>query len=326
MNVKCIVYVLGCLLLFCACEKKDKAITLPPKGEGQVLTLDMGENYEFQYFVSLQQQKIVHISRVDNWDLAFQTGDGAHGIFMNGGKGMAAFASGKTDFVSVNSSDTTNASQRWKVDQSVGILDSSALGDWKKNNFVYLIRLNTDGTQLRKLRIKYEDAFQYIIEVGDINTTIPAEITILKKKDQNYTYFSFALLNTVQGVEPENRNTWDLQATLYSYTFYDQSPPLPYVVNGFLTNPGLTFAHCDSSIGYANMNKEQATNLVYTNFLDIIGFNWKRYDIDKNLYTVNNKYTYVIKTKSNAYFKLRFLDFYSVDGVKGSPKFEFEPL
>lgn len=319
-------HILPLVFLFSSCEKKDKPIQLPPKGNGQVLTVDMGENYDFQYFVSLQEQKIVHISRIDNWDLAFQTGNNDHAIFLNGGKGMAAFTTGKTDFASVNASDTVESSKRWKVDQSVGIIDSAALGEWKNLNYVYMIRLDKAGKQVRKLKIKYEDAFQYIIQVGDINTEIPAEITVIKKKDQNYTYFSFSLLNIVENVEPPNRNTWDLQATLYSYTFYDQNPPLPYIVNGFLTNPGLTFAYCDSTTGYEAMTKEIASNLTFSDFLDVIGYDWKKYDIDQNLYSVDKRYTYVVKTKSNAYFKLRFLDFYSAGGVKGAPKFEFQPL
>ncbi len=317
-----------CLLIFAfsSCEKKDKPITLPPKGDGTVMQLDMGENYEYQYFVSLQEQKIVHISRMDNWDLAFQCGENDQGVFLNGGKGMAAFSCGKSDFAQVGFGDTLNAVERWKIDQSCGQLDSSAIGDWKNKNEVFLIRLDKEGKKIRKLKISYEDPFQYIIDVGDIQSTIPASITILKNPDQNYTYFSFGLLNTVSGVEPENRNTWDLQATLYSYTFYDQNPPLPYVVNGILTNPRLLFAYKDSVTGFNQVSKEFAQSLTFSNRLDVIGFDWKKYDIDNNLYTVDPRYTYILKTKQNAYFKLRFLDFYSTGGVKGSPKFEFKPL
>jgi len=313
-------------LFFSACEKKDKPITLPPKGDGSVLQLDMGENYEYQYFVSLQEQKIVHISRMDNWDLAFQCGESERGIFLNGGKGMAAFSCGKADFAQVGFSDTLHSSDRWKVDQSFGLLDSSAIGDWKNNNEVFLIRLDKEGKKIRKLKISYEDPYQFIIEVGDINSSSPASITVLKNKDQNYTYFSFGLLNTVSGVEPANRYSWDVQATLYSYTFYDQNPPLPYVVNGFLTNPSVLQAYKDSVTGYNQVTKEFAQSLTFSDRLDVIGFDWKKYNIDNNIYTVDPRYTYILKTKQNAYFKLRFLDFYSQSGVKGSPKFEFKPL
>ena len=309
-----------------ACEKKDKPISLPPKGNGSVMQLDMGENYEYQYFVSLQEQKIVHISRMDQWDLAFQTGGNEHGIFLNGGKGMAAMGTGKLSFSQVGPNDTLNAAQRWKVDQACGRIDSAAIGDWKNSDQVFLIRLDKEGKKVRKMKVTYEDPFQYIIEVGDVNSTVPAQITVLKNENQNYTYFSFPLLNTVNGVEPDNKNTWDLQATLYSFTFYDQEPPLPYVVNGFLSNPAEIKVYKDSVNGWDAVSKAFAEALTYSDRLDVIGFDWKKYNIDNNVYTVDTRYTYVVKTRQNAYFKLRFLDFYSPTGVKGSPKFEFVPL
>ena len=63
-----------------------------------------------------------------------------------------------------------------------------------------------------------------------------------------------------------------------------------------------------------------------SNHKDVTGFDWKKYDIDKNLYTVDSRYNYIVKTKSDSYYKLRFLDFYSASGIKGSPKFEFLQL
>lgn len=316
---------LGLSFFFTSCEKKDKPITLPPRGNGSLMQVDMGEKYEFQYFINLEEQKIVHISRMDNWDLAFQSDDAAHGIFLNGGKGMAAYATSKTNFAAVDYSDTANAAKRWKIDESCGLVDSSAFGEWKLSNQVYLVRLSQAGNQIRKIKITFENAYQYIIEVGDITSSAPASITILKNKNQNYTYFSFSLLNTVDNVEPD-KSTWDIQSTLFSTTFYDQNPPLPYIVNGFLINTPLVVAYKDSITGYGNINKSFATSLTYSSLRDVIGFDWKKYNIDNNIYSVDPRYTYIIKTRNKAYFKLRFLDFYSSTGIKGSPKFEFQPL
>lgn len=327
--VKTLRHLLRCLcltLLLSACEKKDKPLSLPPRGNGSVMQVHMGENYEYQYFVSLQTQEIVHISRLDQWDLAFQTGGNEHGIFLNGGKGMAAMSTGKLSFSQVGPADTLNAGLRWKVDQACGRIDSAAIGEWKNSKEVFLIRLDKGGKKVRKLKVSYEDSFQYIIEVGDLTSLVPAQITVLKNENQNYTYFSFPLLNTITGIEPGNKNSWDLQATQYSFTFYDQEPPLPYVVNGFLSNPAEIKVHKDSVSGWDAVNKAFAEALPYSDRLDVIGFDWKKYNIDNNVYTVDPRYTYVVKTRQNAYFKLRFLDFYSPAGVKGSPKFEFVPL
>lgn len=314
----------GCVLI--SCEPKDKPITLPPKGDGTVMQLDMGDKYEYQYYVSLDQQKIVYISRSDQWHLAFESGASSHGVFLNGGQGMAVIPTGKTAFADVGLQDTSSAAKRWRYDEQHGGIDSTAIGDWQTSNQVYIVRLNTQGNRLRKLKITYVDAFQYIIEAGDISALNGQPITILKKEKNNYTYFSFDLLKTVEGVEPDDHTTWDLQATLYSYVFYDQNPPLPYVVNGFLLNPNGTTAYKDSLTEHNSIDLNFANSVNFSGERDVIGFNWKSYDIDKNIYTIVAKYNFLVRTKTQSVYKLRFLDFYSASGVKGSPKFEFKRL
>jgi hypothetical protein len=315
-----------CVLGVMSCEKKEKPITLPPKGDGSVMQVDMGEKYEYQYYISLDDQKIVFVSRSDQWDLAFESASDKHAIYLNGGQGMAAIPTGKTQFANVTAADTSSAAKRWRYDEQHGGIDSTAFGDWLENEQVYIVRLNGTNNKLRKIKITYVDAFQYMIEAGDINAVQGQPITIVKKENNNYTYFSFDLLKTVDGVEPDDHRDWDLQATLYSYVFYDQNPPLPYVVNGILLNPLSTTAYKDS------LNDYNAIDLAFTNGLnlsadrDVIGFNWKSYDIDKNVFTVVPKYSFIVKTKTQSIYKLKFLDFYSSTGVKGSPKFEFKRL
>lgn len=81
MNFKHLLLVSLSILLFSACEKKETPITLPPKGDGAVMQVDMGETYEYQYFINLQTQQIVHISPISNWDLALQCGENDSAIF-----------------------------------------------------------------------------------------------------------------------------------------------------------------------------------------------------------------------------------------------------
>jgi len=314
------------LVLLASCEKKEKPITLPAKGDGQVMQVDMGETYEFQYFISLEQQKIVHISRPDTWDLAFQSGVDQHSVFLNGGKGMAAYNTGKTNFEDVSFPDTLQAKSQWTYDSPTGKEDSSSIGDWKAKNMVYLIKVNETGSKLRKLKITYEDPFQYIISVGDISSSVPGSITIVKNQSCNFTYFSFDLLTTINNVEPA-KDQWDIQITRYNYTFFDQHPALHYIVNGVLLNPSNTFAYKDSVTDYNTINTSFATAATLSQNRDAIGFDWKFYDIaGSGLFSIIKKYNYIVKNHNDHYFKLRFLDYYSPTGVKGSPKFEFFQL
>jgi hypothetical protein len=314
-------------LFLTACEKKEKPITLPIKGDGQMLQVNMGETYKYQFYINLEEQKIVHVSKIDSWDLALQSGSNDDAIFLNGGKGMAAYNTNKTAFQDVSFADTLQAKSQWSYDSPTGLSDSSAIGDWKTSRPVYLIRLDETGSKVRKLQITYEDQFQYTLAVGDISSTIPATITVVKDPTCNFTYFSFSLLTTVADVEPA-KSTWDLQITKYNYTFYEENPPLRYIVNGVLLNPTSTFAYKDSLTTYNAINVDFATSVPLSNLRDVIGYDWKFIDFTATnpTYTIINKYNYIVKNQNNHFFKLHFLDFYSPTGIKGSPKFEFYQL
>ncbi|HQW46436.1 MAG: HmuY family protein [Bacteroidetes bacterium] len=312
-------------VLLSSCEKKDTSIILPPKGNGTAMQVDMGENYDYQYFISLQQNSIVHISPTKNWDLAFSCDPNSHAIFLNGAKLMSGINTHKLKMTDVGSSDTTDKSKSWTYDNASGNIDSTVIGDWKQNNEVYIIKLSNTNNHVRKIKIISSDIFEYTLQVAELNATNFTTIKIPKKATQNYTYFSFDLLTEVPNVEPD-KDTWDLQVTLFNYTFYDQNPILPYVVNGVLINPNGTTAYKDSLSVYNNIDAAFALSVPLSPAKDVIGFDWKKYDIDKNLYTVDNRYSYIVKTKSQSYFKLHFLDFYGPTGIKGSPKFEFEQL
>ena len=177
-----------------------------------MLQVDMGDEYTYQFFINLETQKVVHVSPVDNWDLAMQSGSSQQTIFLNGGKGMAAYNTQKTKFSDVGYADTNQAKVAWNYDSPTGIADSAALFNAASLQTVYLVKLDANGTKIRKFQVVYADAFEYQIAVGDINSSIPAILTIIKNGNCNFTYFSFDLLTTVTNVEPD-KNTWDIEIT-----------------------------------------------------------------------------------------------------------------
>lgn len=144
-----------------ACLKKETPITLPPKGDGDVMQLDMGENYERQYFVSLRSNEVVHSSKIADWDFAFQCGADDYGVLLNGGKGMAAVSSGQNQFGAIGFADTNGLGQQWQIDLPCGTMDSLVLRHWRNKNPVYWIRLDKTGNKLAKLQILRHDAFLF---------------------------------------------------------------------------------------------------------------------------------------------------------------------
>ena len=53
---------------------------------------------------------------------------------------------------------------------------------------------------------------------------------------------------------------------------------------------------------------------------------WKEFNFETNLYSVKDNINFVIRDFEGKYYKMRFIDFYNSQGLKGYPKFELEEL
>ena len=71
---------------------------------------------------------------------------------------------------------------------------------------------------------------------------------------------------------------------------------------------------------------ENIGDLNFSIDLNTIGYDWKSYSFDVSQFTIVENMNFVIKTNNEAYFKLRFIDFYNDLGEKGAPKFELQDL
>ena len=67
-------------------------------------------------------------------------------------------------------------------------------------------------------------------------------------------------------------------------------------------------------------------NYNFSNNQDQIGYNWKSYNLQNNLYVINDEWVYLIKDEEGRYFKMQFIDFYNDVGIKGYPKFKIQEL
>lgn len=67
-------------------------------------------------------------------------------------------------------------------------------------------------------------------------------------------------------------------------------------------------------------------NCIFSSNKNIIGFDWKYFDLQKNQYYLYENKSYFIRHASGKYYKLHFIDFYNTSGVKGTPVFEYKEL
>lgn len=314
-------------VFFSSCEKKEQPIRLP-QGDANVkqVMLDMGGvNKSDQIFYNLVQGQIVFTSKINSWELAFDASPAGYHIFINGGKQMGMFNTHKKSMDQVTTLPVIKDNE-WAVDQDCGLPDSTAVGDWRTNSGdVYIVKTVDDLGEktYKKVIFLYSDEKEYKISYADLESPTGTTISITKDPKYNWVYFSYDAKGLVE-VEPV-KETWDVVFTRYQHVYHELDN-VTYGVSGVLLNPYKTTAAEDSTNGFDNITINNVATLNFSNFRDVIGFDWKYYDLGKtNHYIINQKKTFVVKTQNSEFVKLHFLGFEN-NGVSGYPSFEVQNL
>lgn len=317
-------------LLTASCEKADIPVALPEKGDAEHGTVEMGEEYKDQVFFDFESGRVVHMSEINSWHLAFEaSGDGYH-VFLNGAQDVFVYNTHQTDFSKVTSAPDPT-SKEWAFDASCGLPDSTAYGDWRANgniskNEVYIVKLNAtyEPNNLKKFRIVAMTDKEYTVEYGDLDQPAARVMKIPKNDAYNYSYFSFS--NDGHTLQPDPpKDTWDIVFTRYRIIYYDMDN-LTYQVNGVLTNPNNTKAGISATKGFSEVNSSELSSLKLIPNRDVIGHDWKIYNFKTERYDINRDKVFIIHNRNNQYWKMHFIDFYNSQGVKGNPSFEFQRL
>lgn len=309
--------VIGLALL--SCEKPEIPRPKPAAGSANIVTFSMGSDYGNQLFFNLKEQTVVKSVNRETWDLGFESGENGFRVILNSGRMMGAYLTPLHDlsFVSMPTAE-------WTYDRPSGNIDSTAIGDWRGKDAVYVINLGTSVTGVQMGRMKFKilsvDADKFEIEYAALTETTSRHATIQKNSLGTFTYFSFSGGQTV-AVEPAKEN-WDICFRTYTHIYPDG---MPYLLAGALTNNYKTFAvKCSKPFAAINYTDYLAAN--FTPAVDIIGFDWKTYDFDLSVYTVDNTKCFIVKTSEDRVFKIHFLDYYDSSGAKGAPTMELQEL
>lgn len=310
------------VFLVSSCFKEDAAIVLPPPGQAEINQVSMGSGYERQQYFDMGTSDTLG-SYYDSWDLCFQAAPEGWHIWINGGNLALAANMGTQDFDAVT--DTTGA--QWKWDESSWHVDSTAIGDWRNNRMVYVIDRGyafAAAERFKKVIFQSLTNEYYEIEFANLDGSDVHVKQIPKNSTFTYTYFSFSDGGSILSIEPE-KDRWDILFTRYRYVFYEEEPPLPYLVTGVLINPGIEVA-VDSVHAFLEIDYDLALSFSYSSRRDVIGYNWKYYDFDNAAYVVRDDINYIIRDMEGIYWKMHFIDFYNEYGEKGFPQFEFQRL
>mgnify|MGYP001219564062 CR=1 FL=1 len=345
MKKRYIVFLL--FFIFVSCEKEELAINIEGctdetasnynqyanisnyemcKYGSTITQIPLTVDYRYQVYYNMNSKNIISTNLKTDWDLAFENGNEGFHVKINSSKFSQITEINNISFEDVNSF----SNPIWKWDNPNSSLDSTAIGDYRNsNNTVWILdrgyNINGNPIGYKKFIIDTVTNNYYRIKYANLDNSETIIVQIEKNKNTNFTQYSFKT-NAIVEIEPPN-NSWDLLFTQYTELFEDNIDVPAYLVTGVLTNheSGIKVA-IDNYNNFDSITYNIATSYSFSSQQDAIGYNWKNFDFDNNIYTVNSNINYLIKDSQERYFKLRFINFYNQEGEKGYPTFEIEKL
>jgi hypothetical protein len=324
-------FILLLSLLVQSCFKEEEMIPPHEQGDLEEGQVALGSLYEHQAYFDLQTNLEVSASSILDWDLSFESAPGGWTIRLNSAKFMLAGNSGDTVFnAELHAEDLA-----MNFDHSGGDPDSTAMarcfeqsGDSiRPSRFVYLLDRGSDsqGNALGYKKVQLDrQGEDYLLRLADPEQGVDSTVLIRRDPDLDRIYYSFD--HGIRNIAPLP-DQWSLLFTRYTTMLVtDEGEDYPYLVVGALLNPNGVAAALDTIHDFMDLEMNDAAELEFTTRQDVIGWEWKYYNFDEGLYTIEPGRHYVIRDRDGYFYKLRFVDFYSSEGVKGYPTFEFVRL
>lgn len=325
------------IVLFAGCMPEDipmQPVLIDSSTKRQ--SIGMGALYGTQFFYSLKSQSIVRSQPINTWQIGFSCDEQNATVILNSALFMRLYEVKNTeDFLGLTTMPTI-AERDWKYDTPSLTEDSTAFGVWYAksegkysfNHNVYIIDLGADeiGKKLgfRKMQFVNITDKEYTIRIAELQNKNDTVITVTKQKDYQFIHLNVLSKPKVLYGEPE-KNRWDLFFTRYTHLFYEPEFTA-YSVTGVLINKERVRVSRDTAHHFEKVTRNNAETFSYRSSRDIIGYDWKYFDLENNKYYVNSKRAYVLKSEEGFYYMLRFTDFYDDKGVKGTVTYELKGL
>lgn len=313
---------ISCLLL-AGCFKEENPIQRKDRGPVSFDQLELGPDYDKEIYYSLFDKRIAGQMDKFSWHLGLSGDAGRPYITLNTGKSMYAYKTNKSSLAEIV--DTIGKMENRLNDYPCGDPDSLALTGILTNGLVYVIDLGYDpsfwkeGYLLLKARV---DSGEYILEYSNIDG---GNYHISKVAfDNTYDHLLFNFKTGAVTPEPPIA-TWELLMTQYQHVYYD--PFQTYSVVGCIINTN-SVAACEYKGGkdFGQVEAADTLGCGFSTRRNVIGFAWKYFDLNNNVYIINPRKTYFVRHKLGNLFKLHFTGFYNSKGEKGTPSFEFQEL
>lgn len=319
--------ILGCVLpvlILGSCQRRELPVPKYDRGTAMSGRIDLTGNYKNQVWYSLSGNQVVSTNLKKDWDIAFESRpDGWH-VILNSAKSMQAALCTKVGLTEIK--DTLGYALSAKPDSPSGNLDSTAIGEWRSHHHCYIINRGYDENArfqgFYKLKITSQTLDTLYFEYGDVYGKQIYQGKLGKTLGYAWVMYSFSTRKQLL-VEPP-QHSYDLCFSQYTTIFYD--PFMYYQVTGVLSNAPHTGVIKLPERNFTDVQLSDTLGHTFSYRKDAIGYDWKSYDLNTNVYTIYNKVIYIIKDRQGFYYKLHFIDFYNEQGEKGYPTFEYMKL
>lgn len=328
--------------IFFSCIPEEDPVT--PKDRGDLVAGYMNQSiYDYQGFFDLGTNAFVSFNAKSSWDIALDCNENY--VILNGARPCKG---AYIEFENFQSADDKYTPDSLYIDEPNGDFSKSAIGRWwidqagseLKQSKIFYIDRGRDARRRPLGTYKFQvldwDEDSYTIQFGDIDETEITQMKIMRDKDYNMVYLNFDDTTQLQTVSPK-KDEWDLLFSENSeYVPLDAidssatSDAIPYQVRGVYLNPNNVQAILYENpydIDFTEITREDVQFLELSSDLNAIGYDWKNFSLQGEVYTVDPTKIYIIKDTDGFLYKLRFISFFSTDGgIRGYTTFEFQQL
>ncbi len=128
------------LLIFESCLREEKPLTPHIPGNIETVTISIGYPYLNQVYYDCKTNTIIQSNTKYDWDIAFESSPDGYHILLNNALGILAADLGDKPISYIPDISTIT----WTWDNPNGNLDSTAIGDWRGKNSLFLIHRQYD--------------------------------------------------------------------------------------------------------------------------------------------------------------------------------------
>ena len=292
-------------LFFTACFPKEDTITPKPR-VFQTVKIDAGKTKNKVVFYSLDEAKIVAEASPMDWDLYLDESV----IRINYFRSLRVAVT-LLDWNQI--SDTSGLRFSYLTNQE------DTLTQWElEENKKYILDLGLDleyqpmgfvAVQVRRIG----DSFEIIQKF--LNDTAEKKLTVSEA-----CYYN---LRTNQSLDFPMEYEYDVAFGKYTDYVTVDDISQDYLIYGAILGQAKAYA---LNTAFEPLTRDDFDTKELKSSKDVIGWDWKKFNLTKNAYEIIPNNTYMIATNAQFLCKLRFVNFLNDQGVSGHPTFEFKVL